>query len=54
MSSFEFNSNVIARKIGIGELSTTMNRQEKSQPWQAWNKRWSLPKKKAERLPLVK
>jgi hypothetical protein len=32
MSSFEFNSNVIARKIGIGELSTTMNRQEKSQP----------------------
>lgn len=46
MSLFEFDSNVIAQKIGIGELSATMNRQEKSQPWQAWNKRWSLPKEK--------
>jgi hypothetical protein len=46
MSSFEFDSNVIAWKIGIGELSATVNRQEKSQPWQAWNKRWSLPKEK--------
>jgi hypothetical protein len=32
MSLFEFDSNVIAQKIGIGELSATVNRQEKSQP----------------------